>query len=408
MGLTRLAARLLRAAACRPHVLLVAVPGAIAVRLAAEEQLRVRGWPVAMSPADADILLVCGEGGGRFMSAVEEAWRGMPSPRARVTVGRPAEAARSLDKAQAWLGDLAQQRELATASRGRRPGSGGHGTMHHGGMPARRDQMSGAQHGGMEGMELPGGLPMAGRGDDRDGLRLDRLHLRLGPVLPDWPAGLAVRLTLQGDVIQRAEPEALYGGGGSFWDEPWQRAAAGEHVTTGDAAKRRAAAHLDSLARFAGVAGWDAAAVTARRLRDGVLAGAPGADLPGNIRRFARRVAASRALAWLTGGLGVLAGPGAGGPVPGPGGDVPARYRRWCADLEEAAAALGDVRPLRPGGLGPPRGPAEDGRPPSAALLEALAGLLAGTELGAARLIVASLDPDLDQLPFGVEAGRGR
>ncbi|MHB1873749.1 MAG: hypothetical protein ACYCPF_02680 [Streptosporangiaceae bacterium] len=218
MGLTAVTARLLRAAARRPHVLTVAVPGAVAVRLAAEEQLRVRGWPPALSPADADILLVCGEGGARFMSAVEEAWQGMPSPRARVTVGRPAEVARSLDKAQAWLGDLAQQRELAAASRARRPGSGGEGTMHHGGMPGQRDQMSAAQHDGMEGTEMPGGLPMAGRGDDRDGLRLDRLHLRLGPVLPDWPAGLAVRLTLQGDVIQQAEPEALYGGGGSFWD----------------------------------------------------------------------------------------------------------------------------------------------------------------------------------------------
>jgi hypothetical protein len=33
--------------------------------------------------------------------------------------------------------------------------------------------------------------------------------------------------------------------------------------------------------------------------------------------------------------------------------------------------------------------------------------LLEGAELAAGRLIVASLDPDLDQLPADVEAARG-
>jgi hypothetical protein len=51
---------LLRAGAIRPHVLIAAMPGGTAVRLAAEEQLRRRGWPAAMAPADADILLICG------------------------------------------------------------------------------------------------------------------------------------------------------------------------------------------------------------------------------------------------------------------------------------------------------------------------------------------------------------
>jgi hypothetical protein len=36
---------------------------------------------------------------------------------------------------------------------------------------------------------------------------------------------------------------------------------------------------------------------------------------------------------------------------------------------------------------------------PSAALLAVLPGLLVGAELAAARLIVASIDPDLDQVP---------
>jgi hypothetical protein len=45
-------------------------------------------------------------------------------------------------------------------------------------------------------MGMPGGLPMAERGEDRDRLKLDRLHVPLGPVLPDWPAGLLVRLVV--------------------------------------------------------------------------------------------------------------------------------------------------------------------------------------------------------------------
>ncbi len=259
-------------------------------------------------------------------------------------------------------------------------------------------------------MEMPSGLPMADRGDDRDGLRLDQLHLPLGPVLPDWPAGLVLRVTLQGDVIQEAEPEVLGGGGGSFWDEPWRRAAAGEHVRTAEAARRAAASYLDSLGRFLAVAGWDAAAVAARRLRDEVLAGAPSGRLRRDAGRFARRVAASRVLAWLTGGLGVLtaaeaAAVGVAGPALRAGRDVTARYRQWCADLAGAAGSFNDASPLRPAGLAPPRGPAGDGGAPSAGLVAVLPRLLAGTELAAARLIIASLDPDLDQLPARMEAG---
>ena len=296
-----------------------------------------------------------------------------------------------------------------------------HGTgRQHGHEAAGGDHggMSGGDHGhamgdmGMGDMGMPGGLPMADRGPDRDGLRLDQLHVPLGPVLPDWPAGLVIRVTLHGDVVQEAEPEALGAGGGSFWDEPWRRAAAGEVVATGEAARRRAAAHLDSLGRFLAVAGWDAAATTAGRLRDGLLAGAPSGPLRRDARRFTSKVARSRTLAWLTGGLGGLsAGDAAAAGVRGPAlraaGDVTARYRRWCAELADAVAALDDGSPLDPAVMQPPRGPLDDAGAASAGLLAVLPGLLAGTELAGARLIVASLDPDLDELPAGVGAGHG-
>jgi hypothetical protein len=436
---------LLRAGATRPHVLAVTMPGATAVRLAAESYLRRRGWPEAMTPADADILLICGIPVAPMAAAVAETWQAMPAPRAQAMAARPAEVAGTLQEARVRLADGDSQRALAPVGErrallrhggqaGQKPGRGGHhdemahgdhagrgghhgdhGEMsdgHHGEMGhGDTDEMHG-DHEDMGGMPMGGmhmhmgigpvrGLPMAHEGDDRDGLRLDRLHVPLGPVLPDWPAGLVVRLTLQGDVVQQAEPEVLGGGDGSFWDEPWRRAAAGERVATTDAARRRAAAHLDSLGRFLSLAGWGTAAAAARRLRDDLLAGVPAGRLRPDARRFARRVGRSRTLAWLTAGLGELsagdaAAAGAGGRAVG---DVTIRYRRWCTDLDAAVAALEDASPLRPADLEPPRGPAADGSSPSAGSLAVLPGLLAGTELAAARLIVASLDPDLDEIP---------
>jgi hypothetical protein len=437
VGLTGL---LLRAGAARPHVLTVTAPGATAVRLAAEEQLRRRGWPAALSPADADILLICGDFAGRMAAAVTETWQAMPAPRARAAAVLPAEVAPALDAARAAVADLGGQRVLAaeTAGRGAARDSphgmdmsetpAGHmgtdmaamemGGMH--GMDMDMDGMPGMHMEGMGEMDMGGmvvrGTAMARRGMDRDGLRLDQLHLPLGPVLPDWPAGLLLRLTLQGDVIQEAAAVALAGGDGSFWDEPWRRAAAGQRVTTAEASRRRAAAHLDSLARLLGVAGWEAAAAAARRLRDDVLAGTPGGGVRRDARRFTRRVGRSRVLAWLTSGLGVLdAADAAAAGVTGPaaaGGDVTARYRRWCAELDHAVAVLDDTSPLRPAEFGPPRGWAAAGGPPGTderptGLVAVLPRLLAGTEFAGARLVIASLDPDLDQLPARAGAGHG-
>jgi hypothetical protein len=461
---------MLRAGAARPHVLTVTMPGGTAVRLAAEQELRRRGWPRAMTPADADVLLIAGGSAAHFAEVLDAAWRAMPAPRARAHAALPDEVAAALEAGRARLGDRSEQALAAPAAGtsrdpyqngddavggqepvgrdrgydgretgGRRPGTMG-GAAHDGhdtgGMDMGRgthhgheaggggaddmggmDMSGGAHHGhdmsGMDmgGMEMPGGLPMADRGADRDGLRLDQLHVPLGPVLPDWPAGLVVHLTLQGDVVQHAEAQILGpGGGGSFWDEPWRRAAAGEPVTTGEAVRRCAASYLDSLGRFLGVAGWDDAATVARRLRDDALAGVPGSRLRPAARRAVRRVARSRTLAWLTRGLGVLlpddaAAAGVRGPALRAAGDVTARYRRWCAELAEAVGALEDGSPLGAAGPEPARGPLGDTHSPSAGLLAALPSLLDGAELAAARLIIASLDPDLDELAVPANSG---
>jgi hypothetical protein len=263
-------------------------------------------------------------------------------------------------------------------------------------------------------MSMPAGLAMADRAPDRDGLKLDQLHVPLGPVLPDWPAGLVLHTALQGDVIQDVEVElldgslaedgALVSAGRPFWDEPWLRALAGERVTRGDAARRRSAAHLDSLARLLAVAGWDAATLAARRLRDDLLAGLDQPAAQVRLARLARRLLRSRTLRWLTDRLGVLDPPraaeaGPGGSAGPAGGDVTARWTAWLQQAAAVLEAVGDDRPLTPDGdLQGPRGPLGRGVWPSQALLELLPGLVVGAELAAARLIVASLDPDPDEL----------
>jgi hypothetical protein len=389
---------LLRAGATRPHVMIAAMPGGTDVRLTAEEQVRRRGWPVALTPADTDVLLVAGTAAPDIAGAVEAAWAAVPAPRALARATRSDDVAPALDAARAELANAADQRRSASD---RHPGShGGHGTGHH-------------VH-DMEDMGMPAGLQMADRAEDRDGLKLDQLHVPLGPLLPDWPAGLVARLTLQGDVVQHAEAAAvgLAAEAASFWAEPWRRVVAGYPGTTGAAARRRAAAHLDSLARFLAVAGWPDAASTARALRDTTLGGKPASMLGPAVRRFTARVARSRLLAWSTRGMGMLRAEDAVTAVavaqaPRVAGDVTARYRRWCGDLAEVTTLLGDDSRLDGSVLAPPRGRADDGQAPSAALLAVLPRMLEGAEFAAARLIVASLDPDLDELPAGVGAGRG-
>lgn len=349
---------LVRAGAARPHVLVAAMPGSTAVRLVAERELRLRGWPAALTPADTDLLLVAGEPAADMTQAVEGIWRTMPAPRVRVVVARPQQMAATLDQARAELASAAAQH----------PGTDGAAAMHD-------------------------GLPMADRGPDRDGLSLDRLHVPLGPVLPGWPAGLVLHLTLQGDVIQQARAETVgaASGPGSFWSGPWRDA------VSGDKSRMFAAARLDSLARLLDVAGWPDTAIRARALRDQALDGQPAGALRPAVRRLTRRVARSRVLAWSTRGLGSLPAAGdvtAGNPVLA--GDVTARYRRWCAEAADAIARTEDPLP-------PPRG----GPGESAALLEVLPRLLEGAEFAAARLIVASLDPDLDELVKPAGAGHG-
>lgn len=452
-----LRARLARFASMRSHAFLIAVPGATRTRLLVEAELRRRGGRSVASPVAAGILVVCGTPGGESTAVVDAVWSDMPGPRSLVRLGEAAtadEVREAFDRAVEELKDVAVQRADAIARRQGGPWTpdagaegmehghhgGGHGEHggeddqpgdsghagHHAGAHAEDDEDDegdeadehgehmghehmghGEGHGGHGGHEhhmgAPMGLAMAGRADDRDGLKLDVLHVPLGPALRDWPAGLVVRLTLQGDVVQNAEVGVMgaAGEGRSFWDEPWLRAAAGEAVSEGEAARRRAAAHLDSVGRFLAVAGWEHTSGLAHALRDDVMAGAAGDVLAARFARLDRRVGGSITLRWMVRGLGAVDDAtverhGLTGPA-GRAGDVLDRLKRWLEGIGAALRCLDSTEPLS--GTDGPRGPVE--RRPSAAMLAALPELLDGAELAEARLTIASLDPDLDQLALG-------
>jgi hypothetical protein len=268
--------RLSVAAARRPHVLLVAVPGRAPVRWTAEDLLDSCGWSRAQSPAAADLLLCCGQPGPALTEHVEVAWNALPGPRARATAAGAAAVRQALDAAAASLGDLTAQQLDARRRPAPRLSAADSGPETNG-----EHEMSGDMD--MDkGMELPGGLVMADRMEDRDGLRLEGLNLSLGPLLPDWPAGLRMDVGLSGDVLTRAEVVRL---------DPRPEPPVPTPVQA-----------LDALGSLLGAAGWSDGALRARRAR---AEGGTGPRTDDLLRRLRR----ARLLRWS---LRRLPGPGGG------------------------------------------------------------------------------------------------
>ncbi len=378
MGVTAAVRRQLgRWAVRRPHALVVGAPGGTAARLAVEGELVAAGGVVAWNPADADLLITAGPLGEELRAAADRVWAQVPGPAVRVEVTDPAAAGEQLAAAVVELAGLTVARPAAE---------------HDAGQPAQGAAMDhGMEHGTGHGMDMPGGLRMADRSEDRDGLRLDVLHVPLGPVLPAWPAGLLVDVEMQGDLIQSARARLLASVTPSppYWSAP-----AADARRSG---ARRAAAHLDSLGRLLTVAGWDDAASQAQTVRDELLGRGDRGAMSDAVAPLRRRLSGSRALRLATDGLGVLsAADAARWDVTGPaaraiprGGDATARWQTW---LDEAALALAD-----PGSIAA-EGPRGVGHGCSAALLRAATALMAGLDVAAARIVMASLDPDPDEL----------
>ncbi|MBG6215148.1 hypothetical protein RCH23_003108 [Cryobacterium sp. CAN_C3] len=398
MGVTSVLARW---ASTSVHVLIVDVPGWDESRMLLEAELDRRGWRVALSPADADLLAVCGMPGEELRAAFDLLWNQLPGPRTRVSVTTSVALSALLDAAVAHLVDDSRQRKDArarsrpAAAEDQRPDAGEHDGMDHGGM----------DHGGMD-MPMPGGIPLAGGGDDRDGLEMDVLNVPLGPVLPHWPAGLVVDCVLQGDVIVSAKARVLEAASAPK-DEPT--------TAVTDVAGRRIIRLCDDASNLLALAGWQTAAQNARRLRDDALRGADIADHAAALDRLRRRVERSVLLRWSLKGIslkgislneislkgisldeiplkeiGLAAGARAntGNATPPDQATVDIRHRLigW---LREAAVLAGTSS-----GTQPPAASDSDRARQAQLALAALPELLRGTDLGTARLLIAGLGLD--------------
>lgn len=321
-----------------PRPLVLTAPGGTGARVAAERFFRERGWPEALSPAEANVLVVAGE---HFEPYATRVWQAMPAPRVRVDITEGTDLPAALHAAVRLLHDREEQRKQAQPV-----GEAPHAPAEHGGHAAMSHDHGHDHMGHGDGMEMPGGVPMADRAPDRDGLKLDELHVPLGPALPLWPAGLTVHTRLQGDVIQEATVEVLGSATTSYW------------------ASRPIARRLDASARLLALTGWTDAATAAQRLRDEALTG----NVP-SLGKWAARVRRSRTLRWLLTGVGR-----ADGAPAALAGDARDRLLRWLdGDVPDETQWTVDNLPR----------------------------LLPGAEFATARLLVASLDPDLDLLPRG-------
>jgi hypothetical protein len=351
-----------RLATGRLHVLLVEAAGGSRVRMAAEQQLRLRGWRRAMSPADADALLCCGRPGASFEPVIAELWEQLPGPRTRGRIDRPGGVSGALDALAVDYLDVERQRRDARGHLGYQPpGSdpedGPPGQHEHGEDMAPGHGMD-HDHGD-EAMAGPGGIALASGGAPaRDGLDMDMLHLPLGAGLVGWPAGLLVRCTLQGDVLTEVEvgTDSADGIAGEF--EADDRA-----DPVSDLIYR-----ADAAGRVLQVAGADRLADRLVRSRDRLLAGTPAAHEQPVFAGVRRRIARAGMLRWSLRNVGVITA------------DTAAE-RGW------PNGWVGDVYDRLRGMLAP--GAVAWGR--AADLPEVLPGLLIGTEIGAARLTVASL-----------------
>lgn len=228
--------------------------------------LRVR---IVDSPRWASILLVAGRLPAQWLKPALRVHDQLPHPRATVCIGPGGgmHGERLFPEAERVSGDPAEacrrvQAELLTGARAseeaRRPD-----------VPAARWRGVGPHGQGGKGMMggRPYGRPMAMTGDDRDGLRLDRLNLPLGPFFPPFPAGLTLQVVLQGDLVQEAVArpnpfDVLYISAGV---DPFARALH-ERVTIAELETRRARDHLRWLARGLDLLGLAGLATRARFL----------------------------------------------------------------------------------------------------------------------------------------------
>lgn len=264
---------------------------------------------------------------------------------------------------------------------------------------------------------VPHGRPMAGLAPDRDGLRLDRLPVTLGPWFPSLPAGLRLRVGFTGDVLFGVEVIAPESMSTSLGNEPFVRVLY-EPVSIHDLELARVRSHLRALAVAMEVAGLVALARWVRRW----AAGEP-LD-PSHVDALERRLRWAGFFRWPTGGVGKMPADAlrAGGlgplgraagipedartgiaayrdlgfrPVTADSGDAAARWRVRITEVRQSLVLAGASGELTAGPLEAfegPRGLVTADRRPLDAQLATLPVVLDGLEWGDALTTLVSLD----------------
>ena len=382
------------------RVLIVERPGWALTRIAAERSVAVRGGRVARSAADADALLCCGEPDPELAPLVGRLIEQIPRPRAQERADHPGDVAGALDRIAAALrtGDARAGVDDASveAAEADQPAAYGsdldHGETDRGDMAdadmddadmadadmddadmADADMDDGEMADGGMDMSGPGGIPLAGGDADRDGLEMDVLSVRLGPVLPAWPAGLVLDITLAGDLITAAQVDLV-----GLGSDPLPA-----HMSR----REHAALVADRIGWVLLLAGAMRAERGLRRVRDGLLDGAETSWCAAELRRVRGRLDRSRALRWSIRGLGRIDRTAlrlADLPLDW-AGDILDRLGTRLAKLSELLSRI-DETPDDADDLVPPT---------TRAGLELVAETVCGLEIGAARLVIASVDVDL-------------
>lgn len=423
MGVSALLGRM---AARRGHVILVEVSGYWQLRAEVERALLSRGWCVAVSSADADVLAVCGVPGPETTHAIVKVWDQLPGPRVRVDIAGADGIESALDRAAAEIIDQRRHGDdlreppngdnNADISHGHHaamshgdhahmdhsdPHAGmdhsGHAAMNHGGDGARMDHgdhdagmdhhhaaMShGADgghgdtnHGAHEHMGhgemdmAPAGIALAAGGPDRDGLEMDELHVRLGPVLNHWPAGMVLRCTLQGDVITATQVSVIDG-----------ERVEGHNEGMDSCLTHVAARQCDRIIDVLALAGWARAAAIARQARD-LLLDEPDVDrAQPMLARLDRTVRRSWLLRWSLRNL-----------CPLDGKRLEAlRLPDFLAGdaYDRLLTQSGHVRGLVSNNLSPAQIAIDSNR-----IIDALPELVTGLDMATARIVIAGLSID--------------
>lgn len=363
MGVTGLLARL---AAHRVHVLTVEVPGNWPLRAAVERGLLARGWCTAVSSADADVVAVCGIPGPELSDVIDRIWDQMPGPRVRINVDNVDNVDSALDRAAAGLVDSDRHRVDARTRAGWSQTPGGHEGMNHGEM--HHDDHQGMNHGEME--MAPEGIALAEGHDDRDGLEMDVLHVRLGPVLAHWPAGLVLRCSLQGDVLAEGEVSMV-----DFGDT------APPVEADANGATSAAARQCDHVVDLLALAGWPRAAAIARQARDLLLTQPQSGRAEPLLAKLHNTVRRSRLLRWSLRDLAPLSAPHLQRR------QLPASFEGDAYD--RLLARIDEARNIASNSLSAKDIPLDSSRS-----IDALPDLVGGLDVAATRLVIASLGID--------------